>query len=264
VPLGLHILEDLRYAAVRIDHEGRAQDSHVFPAEHGLLTPDAIPLGDGMIRVGNEREGEVVFLLELLMLLHGVRADPNHRCFDSLEPREGVAKLARLEGSARGVVFGIEVQHDCLAAKRLQRDSRATVGLSGEVGSAIAFFEHSISWLAFESKVEVSQVRFSTKHPNAVDHKTQMTQSDAEDAVLQRLWQYSVFSVTLRVLRSVFLDGAMSRAAGRRQRRHWHRHRLRQTDSIDEDSGCVSQTGNIVVDPPTLVECKRRCASVTK
>jgi hypothetical protein len=111
MPQGTHLLEHLGDPAPGIDDEGRAIDSHVLLAEHAFLRPDAVRLHDLVIGVGEERERQVVLGLERGVLLHGVGADPKDHCIESLEPREGVSKRARLDGSARGVVLGIEVQN---------------------------------------------------------------------------------------------------------------------------------------------------------
>jgi hypothetical protein len=95
-----------------------------------------------VIGVGDEREWEIVSLLELLMRFHGVGADTDDFCIDSLEPREGVAELARLEGSARGGVLRIEVQYDGLAAECRELQRRAGVSGGGEIRGFVAFVEH--------------------------------------------------------------------------------------------------------------------------
>jgi hypothetical protein len=91
-----------------------------------------------MLGIGQERVRELVLLLELSVGLDRVRADSEYYCVDSLEPREGVAKAARLDRSARGVVLWVEEQHDRSAAKRRQREGFALVGGKGEVGGELA------------------------------------------------------------------------------------------------------------------------------
>src|SRR3954468_558148 len=67
VSLGLHTAKDAFDAALAVDHERRAEDTHVFAAEHRLLAPDAVRFGNFVIRVGQEREWQVELLLEFLM-----------------------------------------------------------------------------------------------------------------------------------------------------------------------------------------------------
>jgi hypothetical protein len=65
-----------------------------------------------MILVGEQAIRELVLLDELAMRFRRIRADAEYDCVESLEPREGVSERARLDGSAGGVVLGIEEQHD--------------------------------------------------------------------------------------------------------------------------------------------------------
>src|SRR5688572_12347569 len=113
----IHLLEDARNPAFRVDQKGRARDPHPLDAEDVLLDPHAVRLRDGVVLVGEERHWQPVFRPELLVRLRAVRAYAEHRCIESLEPREGVSKRARLDGSARGIVLGIEEQNDPSAAE---------------------------------------------------------------------------------------------------------------------------------------------------
>jgi hypothetical protein len=88
-----------------------------------------------MIFIGEEREGEIVLLLELRLLLDRVRGVAEYDCIQSLEPRESVAERARFDGSTRGVGFRIEVEHDPVAAVVAQRDLFPLVGFDREVWS---------------------------------------------------------------------------------------------------------------------------------
>jgi hypothetical protein len=88
-----------------------------------------------MIFIGEEREGEVVLLLELRLLLDRVRGVAEYDCIQSLEPRESVAERARFDRSTRGVRFRIEVEHDPVAAIIAQRGLFPLVGQYGEVRS---------------------------------------------------------------------------------------------------------------------------------
>ena len=114
--LGLHAAKDLCDASIGRDDERRSEDAHVLAPEQRLLSPDPVALGDGVIRVGNERERQIVLLLELLVRLDRIGADAEDGRIESLELREGVAKLARLYSSTRRVVFRIEVQDHRSAA----------------------------------------------------------------------------------------------------------------------------------------------------
>jgi hypothetical protein len=68
-----------------------------------------------VIFVGDERERQVVLLLELGVRLRRVGADAEYDRVESLEPREGVPEGTRFDRSARGVVFRIEEEDDVVA-----------------------------------------------------------------------------------------------------------------------------------------------------
>lgn len=98
------------------DDEGGALGAHVlFPVE-GFFDPDAVEVDEGEVGVGDEGEGEGVFIDELGVALDGISADAEEvGSFCDLGP--GVAEGAGLGGAAGGVVFGVEVEDDFLAAK---------------------------------------------------------------------------------------------------------------------------------------------------
>ncbi len=98
------------------DDEGGAFGAHVFFAVEGFFDPDAVGVDDGVVFVGDEGEGEGVLLDELGVALDGISADAEEEGFlGDLGP--GVAEGAGLLGAAGGVVFGVEVEDDFLAAK---------------------------------------------------------------------------------------------------------------------------------------------------
>ena len=81
-----------------------------------LLDPDAVLLGGLVVGVGEERERQVVLLLELDMGLLVVGADAEDDRARALELPPGVANPAGLGRAAGRVVPGIEVENDRLAA----------------------------------------------------------------------------------------------------------------------------------------------------
>ena len=80
-----------------------------------------------MLAVSHQSEWQLVFLFEFLMRLDRVGAYTNDGCIESLEPREGVAKLARLDGSPARVVLWIEVEENTLTLQRREREGRAGI-----------------------------------------------------------------------------------------------------------------------------------------
>jgi hypothetical protein len=95
-----------------------------------------------VVRIGQKRERQVELLLELGLRRDGVGADSQDYRIESLEPREGVAKLARLDGSPRGVGLGIEVEDDRPALLCRQRERHAGVGLEREVRRSVSWRDH--------------------------------------------------------------------------------------------------------------------------
>jgi hypothetical protein len=117
VALRLDASENSGDTTVLVDEKGRPENAHIPSSEHRLLAPDAVRVGDGVIGVSDKRERQLVLLLEVLVLAYRIRAHAEDRRIESLEPREGVAEFARLDGSALGGVLGIEVEHDRMAAE---------------------------------------------------------------------------------------------------------------------------------------------------
>ena len=131
--LRFHVLEHVRDAAGLVDHECRPGGRDVFLSIHRLLDHDVVRRRDPRVFVDEQRVRELVFLLELAVFFRRIPADAEDDCIDSLEPREGVSKRARLDGSARGVVFRIEEQDDYLSAQRRQLELRVGIGSRGEI-----------------------------------------------------------------------------------------------------------------------------------
>ena len=127
--IDLHFREDARDAAFFVDQESCPFDTHVVDAVQLLLLPDTVGVGDGVAFVDEKVVRQRVFLTKLLVRLRTVGAYTEDYCVELPEPGKGVAEIARLTRSARGVVFRIEEENDLASAKRRQRYARAFVGL---------------------------------------------------------------------------------------------------------------------------------------
>ena len=96
----------------RVDEEGRALDAHVLPAVHRLLDPDPEALDH---RRRSRRRGAAsprpCLSRNLLVALHAVLRDADDGRVRRLELRQPGGEAERLGGAARGVVLGIEVEH---------------------------------------------------------------------------------------------------------------------------------------------------------
>ena len=146
VVVRLHLTEDLLHGPVLVDDDSRPLDAHVRLAGEGLLRPEAVLLGELVVRIGKQGEREPVLVLELGMRRLAVRADAVDLRAGLAERVPGVADPARLLGTARGVVPGIEVEDDLTAAKVRESatvspvslfSSKAGAGCPSPIGSLI-------------------------------------------------------------------------------------------------------------------------------
>ena len=111
-----HFSEDGFEEAVGSDEEGGSLGAHVGFSVHALFDPDLVGLDDFLVFVGEEGEGELMFLDEFLVALCGVDADAED---DGLAFEFGpvVAEGAGLGGATGCVVLGVEVEDDVLAGE---------------------------------------------------------------------------------------------------------------------------------------------------
>jgi len=100
-----------------------------------------------MIRVGEERERELVLRLELSVGGDIVRADAENFRIAFPEDVVCVAELTGLGRAARRVVLRIEVQNDRAATEVRELDRLAGIALELEVGGGFAFLDHDRSSL---------------------------------------------------------------------------------------------------------------------
>jgi hypothetical protein len=110
VALGLDLWPGPRDATLGIDEERRSGGAPVLLPVPVLLDPRAIGVGDIVLGVGEEREGESELLAERPLAGGALRTDaPDIRA--ALDDRVvRVAELAGLDGAAGRVVLGIEVE----------------------------------------------------------------------------------------------------------------------------------------------------------
>jgi hypothetical protein len=108
VAFGLDLVELMDEPLVGTDDVGRAFDSGDLLAVHVLFLDDAKAVADGLVRVGEERVGQVVFFLELLLRFDGVPGDAEDDDTSLLKLLEVIAKAAGFNGATWGVGLGIE------------------------------------------------------------------------------------------------------------------------------------------------------------
>src|SRR5258706_4542825 len=105
-----------RKLATRIEGERAALDAAHLAAVHVLHLDDAEELARRFFGVGQELERKLHFRLEALVRLHAVARHAEDRAFRLVELRIEVAEILALGGAARGVVLGVEVDDDRMAA----------------------------------------------------------------------------------------------------------------------------------------------------
>src|SRR5690606_16378685 len=103
-----------------------------------LLLPDAVRLGDLVVGVGEEGEGQVVFVGELAVGSDGVGADAEHRGAFGVDLLDAVADAAGLRGAAGGVILWVEVEDDLLSTEIGEADGVAVLVGQLEVGGRVA------------------------------------------------------------------------------------------------------------------------------
>ena len=130
----IHLLEDVGDATLLVDDERGPGNAHVLLAHERLELPHAVGFGHAVRNVGQERVGQFVLPFELGLLLNGVGAATQDLRIESLEPREGVAKLARLTRSTRGIGLRVEEEHHPATAKLTQPRRAAIIGQQLEIG----------------------------------------------------------------------------------------------------------------------------------
>src|SRR5262245_16535535 len=66
--------KNLTYDAGLIDQKRCALDTHIFATHKALELPDSVKFAYRVIRIRKDRERQAVFVHELRLLLHGIRA----------------------------------------------------------------------------------------------------------------------------------------------------------------------------------------------
>ena len=152
--VGLHRSEDPCHLPGRVDDERAAHDAQALPAVEGLFAPRAIPFRDRMVGVAQQRERQRMFRAKGRMALRIVATDTEHDRAVPGELRHGVAKATGLAGAAGGIVLGVEIEDDRLAAEARQLQFRAVVGREREVRGLCTFRDPVGHGLAPRVRVE--------------------------------------------------------------------------------------------------------------
>jgi hypothetical protein len=114
VALWLHLLENMLDLPVGADDESGPRHAHNLFAIHIFFFHDAESLGDLLVLVSEQGEGQVEFLLEFLLRLWGVGRYAEQHGARLLHLFVSVAEPASFDGSARSVGAGVKVENDGL------------------------------------------------------------------------------------------------------------------------------------------------------
>ena len=120
VPVRFHVLKDLGDLAIGANNECSARNPQELLPVHALFFHHAVCGADLLVHVGEKGVRQVVFLLELLLLLRRVSRDAQHDGAGLLDLFECVAEPARFYRSTGGVCLREEKEDDILAGKVFQ------------------------------------------------------------------------------------------------------------------------------------------------
>ena len=113
--IGLHIVGGVDQQTAFVDDKVAAHNAHIRLAVVGLLLPGAVHLGNAVISIHQQGEGQVVLLSELLVAFHSVRADTEDDGVLGCDLFVILAEPASLDRSASSIIFWIEIEDDFLA-----------------------------------------------------------------------------------------------------------------------------------------------------
>jgi len=131
---------------VGADPERRAHNAEERSSEETFHAARAVGFDDFEIRIGEQREIQIIFGLEFCLRFDRIAAATDNRGVRRLTLLERVAKADRFVRSAGRVGLGIKVEDDVLAAVIREGDGAAIVGLHAKAGGPVAFLEHVCSF----------------------------------------------------------------------------------------------------------------------
>ncbi len=140
VPINVHCRTNPRDLPFTINNHGRPHNPKVLHPKQRLLLPDADCIGKPVLLIDKQPVRQRKLLPKLPVRLRTVGTDPEDLSIHFPEPGKGVAKIARLTGSAGGVVLWIEEKDYGPAAERRKRNAAPVVGFEVKIGGCVAFF----------------------------------------------------------------------------------------------------------------------------
>lgn len=113
--VGFYVVRYIYQHTLFVDYKVAADNAHIGLAKVGLFLPRPIQLGNCVVCIHQQCEGQVVLLAELLVALLPVWTDAEDNSILFGDRSVALAEPASLDRSARGVIFRIEIEDDFLA-----------------------------------------------------------------------------------------------------------------------------------------------------
>src|SRR4249920_523619 len=125
--LGRHRRPGAGDPALLVHEERRADEPDGGPAASDLLAPGAPCLRRRVVRVREQREPELVLLVERELLVGQVGRDPDDLRADAGEVLPVISEVARLDGAPGCVRLGVEVDEELPAAVVIEAYGRTVL-----------------------------------------------------------------------------------------------------------------------------------------
>ena len=118
----LHFVEDVFDIPIRPNNERRPRHAHHFLAVHVLFLDHAVSIGNFLVSVAQQRKWQVELVFKFLQRFGFIRRNPQNHGAALFSLLVGIAELAGFNGASWRVGPRVEIKHDPLSAKILQRD----------------------------------------------------------------------------------------------------------------------------------------------
>ena len=135
--------EDLGDHTVLVGHESCAERTHGGFSVHLLLTVDTESLHEFLVRVCDEREGQVIFCDELLVALCTLNAHADDGIAFCEHRLIVVPQVASLVGASRSRIARIDIEYELLALEVAQLHFVAILVKSQELRQFISYFHNN-------------------------------------------------------------------------------------------------------------------------
>ena len=119
VPLGFHLRVEPEELTRRVEYEGRAHGPHGHLVVEPFLSPGAQGLQHVRVRVRQEGIWQLQFFRKFSVGFDRVLADPCQVKSRGAELSGEFPELARFGGSARGIVLGVNEEHQPVGAGQI-------------------------------------------------------------------------------------------------------------------------------------------------